>query len=518
MRGECMLIALLWASVASCSIINVAPLHNSPKMIYHHESLSKGGTVTINGGCAEVNGAGTKDGYISYAIYDYSYSSMVGKSENHARISCCTEQNIGDGFVCSDSDHKAGLLIGTGLETVEVERGDLPNNECDVVVIKSMPVDYAGIYEVRLEGACGEPVVNFEGTIIFKSPHGYLPANEYPLLIFYGIMTALYAVVTLLWLIQQARFYDDILRLQLLMGTVVGLGIVSMSMTTADLDYWNSHGRRSRALHVCSVVISVFQHTFARLLLIIVAMGFGITKPHLGDALEKKIVTLGLSYFALAFVHDMGQGLAQSGEVHEQAPFFLTMGIAVVDSIVIWWTLTSMTKTMNTLSIRNMQTKLRMYQILFRTLVGVTSMAVLLIVGLAVVNFTVSPGDKWEYMWLTKSIWPLLFFLLLCTILWLWRPTSNNTRYAYSALEDDENDSSPTNNHVSHGARDGNFGDLKMRSMNPRNGGDDENLKWVEDNLGGSTSRQRLEENAIIGIDEDEDEVFNTRLEISKMD
>ena len=38
----------------------------------------------------------------------------------------------------------------------------------------------------------------------------------------------------------------------------------------------------------------------------------------------------------------------------------------------------------------------------------------------------------------------MLFFIILIAVKWLWRPTVNNQRYAYSALEggddDEEND------------------------------------------------------------------------------
>lgn len=38
------------------------------------------------------------------------------------------------------------------------------------------------------------------------------------------------------------------------------------------------------------------------------------------------------------------------------------------------------------------------------------------------------------------SFWVILFFIVLVVVMYLWRPTMNNQRYAYSALEggDDE--------------------------------------------------------------------------------
>ena len=38
------------------------------------------------------------------------------------------------------------------------------------------------------------------------------------------------------------------------------------------------------------------------------------------------------------------------------------------------------------------------------------------------------------------SYWNLLFFVILLAVMWLWRPTINNQRYAYSALEGTDED------------------------------------------------------------------------------
>ncbi len=49
-----------------------------------------------------------------------------------------------------------------------------------------------------------------------------------------------------------------------------------------------------------------------------------------------------------------------------------------------------------------------------------------------------SPESRnWEVEWVTDGYWHLLFFFILLAIMFLWRPTLNNKRYAYAALEVD---------------------------------------------------------------------------------
>jgi len=48
--------------------------------------------------------------------------------------------------------------------------------------------------------------------------------------------------------------------------------------------------------------------------------------------------------------------------------------------------------------------------------------------------------SSWRFAWLWSGIWHLLYLAILISIAVLWRPTDNNTRYAYSevAPEPDE--------------------------------------------------------------------------------
>lgn len=46
-------------------------------------------------------------------------------------------------------------------------------------------------------------------------------------------------------------------------------------------------------------------------------------------------------------------------------------------------------------------------------------------------------NEKWQYDWITGDFWYVLNFVFLCAICFLFRPSFNSTRYAYSELEGD---------------------------------------------------------------------------------
>lgn len=44
----------------------------------------------------------------------------------------------------------------------------------------------------------------------------------------------------------------------------------------------------------------------------------------------------------------------------------------------------------------------------------------------------------WSTWWIFQAFWHLLYFSILLAIAFLWRPTTNNARYAYQESEDIE--------------------------------------------------------------------------------
>lgn len=111
---------------------------------------------------------------------------------------------------------------------------------------------------------------------------------------------------------------------------------------------------------------------------------------------------------------------------------------------------------------------------------------------------------------LFQAFWHVLFSILLTVIAFLWRPTKNNQKYAFiPLLEGDNDDDDEQDEFVA-----SNYSDTKMRSSKipsqphaERNDPEDDELKWVEDNIVSSS---------ILLADSDE-ELMNTKFEISKM-
>jgi hypothetical protein len=55
-----------------------------------------------------------------------------------------------------------------------------------------------------------------------------------------------------------------------------------------------------------------------------------------------------------------------------------------------------------------------------------------------VISATYDQDQLWQSAWVWNGFWHALYFIILVAIVILWRPTQNNSRYAYSEMPTEE--------------------------------------------------------------------------------
>ena len=80
-------------------------------------------------------------------------------------------------------------------------------------------------------------------TISMKNCHGgYITADEYPALIFYGIMCGIYALFAIVWFICCVLYWKELLKIQFWIGGVILIGMIEKSAFLVEYDTLNRHG------------------------------------------------------------------------------------------------------------------------------------------------------------------------------------------------------------------------------------------------------------------------------------
>ncbi|XP_034538021.1 transmembrane protein 87A-like isoform X1 [Notolabrus celidotus] len=372
-----------------------------------------------------------------------------------------------------------------------------------------------GPYLLVVKIVSSKPDANWNLTVnvVMKGSHGYISITEWPLMIFYMVMCIVYILYALLWFLWAACYWKDLLRIQFWIAGVIFLGMVEKAVFCAEYENTNSVGAASTGLLIFAELVSALKRTLARLLVIIVSLGYGIVKPRLGTVMHR-VVGLGVLYFSFASI----EGVLRITGGRDNGPGLITaIVLAVLDSCAIWFIFVSLAQTIKTLKLRRNPVKLSLYRHFTNTLIFAV-IASIIFMGWIAKKFRLADCQSdWIELWVEDAFWRFLFSVILFVIMFLWRPSANNQRYAFTPLIDDSDDEEIEEFTASANIADG----IKLRSTKSETNGSvrppepnpDDDLKWVEDNIPSSLTDVALP----VLLDSDE-EIMTTKYEMSKLE
>ncbi|KAI3996160.1 hypothetical protein MKX01_002444 [Papaver californicum] len=292
-------------------------------------------------------------------------------------------------------------------------------------VISGMYNLYFIHYDAKLKGLV------IEGKTIRKNPSGFLPGRMAPLMNFYGSMCIAFLVLGLFWFSQYARFWSEVLQLQNCISMVIGLGILETASWYLEYAVFNKAGFGPLGFTLCAVTLGTIKRTMARLVILIVSMGYGVVRPTLGG-LTVKVMMLGGTFFLATEVLELVENVGTVNDLSRKARLLLVLPVAILDAFFIVWTFTSLSTTLNKLQAKRMTAKLDIYRKF------TNSLAIAVIVSVAWICYELYfkladiYNEQWRSAWIIPTFWHVLSFSLLCIIFALWAPSQNSMRYAYS--------------------------------------------------------------------------------------
>ncbi|KAM8921737.1 transmembrane protein 87A isoform 2-T2 [Pelodytes ibericus] len=342
-----------------------------------------------------------------------------------------------------------------------------------------------------------------------KGPYGYLSLADYPRMIFFMVMCIMYVLFGFLWLAWSACYWRDLLRIQFWIGAVILLGMLEKAVFYADFQNIRYKGESVEGAVILGELLSAVKRSLARILVIIVSLGYGIVKPRLGSTLHK-VVVAGALYLLFSGM----EGVLRVTGVQSDLASLAFIPLAFLDTALCWWIFISLTQTMKLLRLRKNMVKLSLYRHFTNTLILAVLASVVFIIWTTMKFRLVDCQSDWQELWVDDAIWRLLFSMILFGIMVLWRPSANNQRFAFSPLNEEDEDDEQKEPMLKES-----FEGMKMRSSKQETNGNakvakpEEDLKWVEDNIPSSVTDVALP--ALLDSDE---ERMITHFERSKME
>lgn len=285
---------------------------------------------------------------------------------------------------------------------------------------------------------CGNEsaIAAVSGSVIVLNPFGYMPAETYPFLQvlptqFYPLAALAYLLLGLFWLALLLCHLSTSITFQRFHVPCVLL--VCMIEAICYYYSWsslNNNGELSLPLVGLTLVLNSTKHTFARILLLMVSMGYGITEARLKYA--GRIAVLGAVFFASNLWY---MSVLQYSHIHTIKLTTVTLTslpVSFANSLFLTWIFMSLSDTIKALKAAQQTFKLRIFQqlaLLFGTAVG---LSVLWFALECYYHFAKSKEVSWQIWWRFEAAWHVVFFLTIVGVLGLWRPTARSKDLAYT--------------------------------------------------------------------------------------
>lgn len=205
---------------------------------------------------------------------------------------------------------------------------------------------------------------DFNATLTFKfqGPHGFLTAKDEPMLHFYAFMCIFYMSLALIWTVISILYWNSLLRIQFWIMAVILLGLLEKACFYFEYHQANEYGAASLKLALIAEIVSCVKRTLSRILVLIVSMGFGITKSRLGDEANVRITVISVLYFIMASIESYLRLIQTQYKDESKQLILAAVPLALIDSLICWWIFTSLISTIRALKLRRISVKLDFYR------------------------------------------------------------------------------------------------------------------------------------------------------------
>lgn len=239
---------------------------------------------------------------------------------------------------------------------------------------------------------------------------------------------------------------DQLMPLQIWISAVLAIAMVETTMLFAHYLDWNDAGIPATSITVIALLFGVTKRALSRILVQLVALGYGVVRPSLGEDMNR-VLYLGGTYFVLSLVYTLITSFSGSSKfVGDPTYDFMSLIVfllAVVDTTFYIWIFTSINNLMTSLAARKQGVKYMLYRNFRGVLITLLVLTCLwALYGSALfLNDSNGTNKNWREKWTVDALWELIYFLIFAAIAVLWAPSNNAQRYAnsmqLSQLEDD---------------------------------------------------------------------------------
>jgi len=243
------------------------------------------------------------------------------------------------------------------------------------------------------------------------------------------------------------RWWRELFNIQNCITAVIFFGLVEAFLWYIFFNDWNKNGVRGKMLFILSILSSVVKSIFSYMLVLVAALGWGVTRPYLDRQVILKIQAVCFLYIVLDFIRESVLSFRHSHSLSLAFVMLCLLPVSLLNGGIFYWVFTALSSLMETLRDRHQFEKLSLFQTLWKILIFALTVATLTLI-FQIFNLSRSITTRWKYQWLfADGVSHILFLMVLAAMMYLWAPHKYSQRFAYSqqidSTEKGEGESAP---------------------------------------------------------------------------
>lgn len=286
----------------------------------------------------------------------------------------------------------------------------------------------------------GTSALKIDGDLTFRNPYGYLPGMDFGCLPFELFRFLASIALGVLFSSAMLRHRATLLPVHKMIFGVVVLGTVESLSWLAAYSYMNSTGKPYCCPYpgtvILAMIMEVLRRTTSRFMLLMICLGYGITRVQLEKREMISVVTLTVIFLVSGFVQ-LASSVAsasrvRNGERYGNYDSMLAVPALLTDMVFLMWiygTLANMIKELREL---NETYKLQMFKSLAWTLGTFVTLFTVLTVAMLAAEGSQEQSWQWKWEWVQVVSWEILNFCMLVAVSIIWRPSERSAMLAYS--------------------------------------------------------------------------------------
>jgi len=285
------------------------------------------------------------------------------------------------------------------------------------------------------------------GDVSFRNPYGYIPAELFGLLPFEIARVIAYFIFAIFFLFYYCRHRSSTLPLHNYILFVFFVALIESAVWYAAYQLINTNGQPYCCpfppVVIAALVLQLFRQTFARMLLLIVSLGYGIVRPKLLSSEWIAMAIVSILYFVTATIAQVEEILVvQDVRLTSTSSLSYQIPALFLDVIFLTWIYKALTSTIRILTEFQQTYKLQMYKQLATT-IGLFVTLFAIVTVLIILDKSSIIQWPWQWAWAQQVLWEILNFSVLASVCLVCRPNDRSQMLSYASqlpTEDPDDD------------------------------------------------------------------------------